>query len=86
MVDGAGDLGFFIPWSYWPVTLAAAGALAATGLAFYQPWLIALGVLAVIAAAVKALAEQTREATAASAAQLDLLVKAVDAVARLAGR
>jgi len=36
---------------------------------------------AVIAAAVKALAEQTREATAASAAQLDLLVKAVDAVA-----
>lgn len=37
---------------------------------------------AVIAAAVKALAEQTREATAASAAQLDLLVKAVDAVAR----
>lgn len=37
---------------------------------------------AVIAAAVKALAEQTREATAASAAQLDLLVKSVDAVAR----
>ena len=37
---------------------------------------------AVIAAAVKALAEQTRDATAASAAQLDLLVKAVDAVAR----
>jgi methyl-accepting chemotaxis protein len=37
---------------------------------------------AVIAAAVKTLAEQTREATAASAAQLDLLVKAVDAVAR----
>ena len=33
---------------------------------------------------VKALAEQTREATAASAAQLDLLVKAVDAVARRA--
>ncbi len=51
VVDGAGDLGFFSPWSYWPVTLAAAGALAATGLAFYQPWLIALGVLAVIAAA-----------------------------------
>lgn len=37
---------------------------------------------AVIAAAVKALAEQTREATAASVTQLDLLVKAVDAVAR----
>jgi len=37
---------------------------------------------AVIAAAVKTLAEQTREATAASAAQLDLLVKAVDALSR----
>ena len=35
-----------------------------------------------IAAAVKALAEQTREATAASAAQLDLLVKAVNALSR----
>ncbi|CAM5222280.1 Methyl-accepting chemotaxis protein OS=Bosea thiooxidans OX=53254 GN=ARD30_08485 PE=3 SV=1 [Bosea thiooxidans] len=37
---------------------------------------------AVIAAAVKTLAEQTREATAASATQLDLLVKAVDALSR----
>lgn len=37
---------------------------------------------AVIAAAVKTLAEQTREATAASASQLDLLVKAVDALSR----
>ena len=37
---------------------------------------------AVIAAAVKALAEQTREATAISATQLDLLVKAVDALSR----
>lgn len=37
---------------------------------------------AVIAAAVKALAEQTREATAASASQLDLLVKAVDMLSR----
>ncbi len=37
---------------------------------------------AVIAAAVKALAEQTREATAASAMQLDLLVKSVDGLAR----
>lgn len=37
---------------------------------------------AVIAAAVKALAEQTREATAASATQLDLLVKAVNTLAK----
>lgn len=37
---------------------------------------------AVIAAAVKTLAEQTREATAASATQLDLLVNAVNTLAR----
>lgn len=37
---------------------------------------------AVIAAAVKTLAEQTREATTASAGQLDLLVRAVDGLSR----
>ena len=41
--DGAGDLGFFSPGSFWPITLAAAAALTATGLAFFQPWLIAIG-------------------------------------------
>ncbi|NUS45915.1 MAG: cytochrome c oxidase subunit 4 [Mycobacteriaceae bacterium] len=48
--DGAGDLGFFSPGSIWPVTLAAAGTLTATGLAFFQPWLIALGVICVLGA------------------------------------
>jgi hypothetical protein len=51
IVDGAGDLGFFSPGSFWPITLAAAGSVTALGLAFFQMWLIALGVALVLAAA-----------------------------------
>ena len=49
--DGSGDLGFFSPGSYWPITLAAAAAFLATAFAFFQPWMIALGVVLVLAAA-----------------------------------
>lgn len=49
--DGAGDLGFFSPGSFWPIALAAAAALVATALAFFQPWLIGLGVICVLTAA-----------------------------------
>lgn len=48
IVEGAGDLGFFSPGSYWPVTLAAAAALAGAGLAYYYVWLIVIGVAAVM--------------------------------------
>ncbi|GGK66516.1 cytochrome c oxidase subunit 4 [Nocardia camponoti] len=51
IVDGAGDLGFFSPGSFWPITLAAAGSVTAIGLAFFELWLIALGVVLVIGAA-----------------------------------
>ncbi|MCA2210637.1 MULTISPECIES: cytochrome c oxidase subunit 4 [Nocardia] len=51
IVDGAGDLGFFSPGSFWPITLAAAGSVTALGLAFFQFWLIGLGVVMVLAAA-----------------------------------
>ncbi|MFD4432912.1 cytochrome c oxidase subunit 4 [Nocardia sp. NPDC058497] len=51
IVDGAGDLGFFSPGSFWPITLAAAGSVTALGLAFFQMWLIALGVVLVLTAA-----------------------------------
>ncbi|MFE6923879.1 cytochrome c oxidase subunit 4 [Nocardia sp. NPDC057663] len=51
IVDGAGDLGFFSPGSFWPITLAAAGSVTALGLAFFQMWLIALGVVLVLGAA-----------------------------------
>ncbi|MFE3545617.1 cytochrome c oxidase subunit 4 [Nocardia sp. NPDC059177] len=51
IVDGAGDLGFFSPGSFWPISLAAAGSVTALGLAFFQYWLIALGVALVLVAA-----------------------------------
>lgn len=51
IVDGAGDLGFFSPGSFWPITLAAAGAITALGLAFFQFWLIGLGVVCILIAA-----------------------------------
>lgn len=49
--DGAGELGFFSPGSFWPILLAAAAALAAVSLAYFQPWLIAVAVVCVLAAA-----------------------------------
>ncbi|MBY4129837.1 cytochrome c oxidase subunit 4 [Rhodococcus fascians] len=49
--DGAGDLGFFSPGSFWPIVLAGAASITALGFAFFQPWLIALGVVCVIASA-----------------------------------
>ena len=33
MADGAGELGFFSPWSWWPIVLAGSGALMFLGLA-----------------------------------------------------
>ncbi|TSE01178.1 cytochrome c oxidase subunit 4 [Skermania sp. ID1734] len=50
IIDGAGDLGFFSPGSYWPITLAAAAAFIATAIAFWEPWMIALGVAFVLLA------------------------------------
>lgn len=47
--DGAGDIGFFSPGSYWPVTLAASAALVGLSLAFFYVWaLVIAGVLLVI--------------------------------------
>lgn len=43
IADGAGDLGFFSPGSYWPVTLAASAALFAIATAFLLVWLMIIG-------------------------------------------
>jgi hypothetical protein len=48
--DGAGELGFFSPGSYWPIALAAAAALAGVALAFFQIWLLIMSGVAVIIA------------------------------------
>ena len=48
--DGAGDIGFFSPGSYWPLGVAAGVAMTGLGLAFYQWWLIvAAGISMIIA-------------------------------------
>lgn len=41
--DGAGDVGFFSPGSYWPFAMAGAGALAAIAIAFWLVWLLVIG-------------------------------------------
>ncbi|AYF75528.1 cytochrome c oxidase subunit 4 [Nocardia yunnanensis] len=51
IVDGAGDLGFFSPGSFWPILLAGAGSITALGFAFFQLWLIGIGVVCILAAA-----------------------------------
>ncbi|HEY5856518.1 MAG TPA: cytochrome c oxidase subunit 4 [Aldersonia sp.] len=48
IADGAGDLGFFSPFSFWPIALAASATLTATGLAYVEPWLVVLGVVCVL--------------------------------------
>jgi hypothetical protein len=45
IAEAAGDLGFFSPGSYWPIGLAGAATVVGTGLAFYQMWLVIIGVL-----------------------------------------
>ncbi|ACZ31033.1 hypothetical protein Xcel_2014 [Xylanimonas cellulosilytica DSM 15894] len=48
IADGAGDQGVFAPWSWWPLVIAAASALAFLGLAVGW-WVVYLGfVLGVI--------------------------------------
>lgn len=49
--DGAGEVGFFSPGSYWPFGVALAASIAGLGLAYWQMWLLAVGLVAVILAA-----------------------------------
>ncbi len=51
MAEGAGEIGFFSPGSYWPFGLALAAAIAGLGLVFVMWWLLALGLVLVIASA-----------------------------------
>jgi hypothetical protein len=43
VADGAGDMGFFSPASYWPFVVAAAAALLAIAVAFWEIWLVVIG-------------------------------------------
>jgi Cytochrome c oxidase subunit IV len=51
IVEGAGEIGFFSPGSYWPFGLALSATIAGLGLVFWMWWLIALGLTLVIIAA-----------------------------------
>jgi CDP-diglyceride synthetase len=50
MADGAGELGFFPPFSYWPFVLGLSAALMGLALAFWYAWLIILGGVALLVA------------------------------------
>jgi hypothetical protein len=49
--EGAGEVGFFSPGSYWPFGVAIAAAFAGLGLAFVQWWILAAGLIGVVFAA-----------------------------------
>ncbi|KKJ98922.1 cytochrome c oxidase subunit 4 [Micromonospora sp. HK10] len=51
IADGAGEIGFFSPGSYWPFGLALAASIAGLGLVYWQMWLLAAGLVAVVFAA-----------------------------------
>src|ERR1700730_15739862 len=51
IADGAGELGFCAPRSWWPVLSALAASAAAVGVALWLPWLIVTGVVFVLSAA-----------------------------------
>lgn len=48
--DGAGEVGFFSAGSYWPVAIAASAGITAIALAFWQIWLLVIGLVTILAA------------------------------------
>jgi hypothetical protein len=49
MTDGAGEVGFFSPGSYWPFGVGLAAVIAGIGIVYWQVWLLVAGLLAVLA-------------------------------------
>lgn len=45
IAEAAGDVGFFSPGSYWPITLASAATVVGIGLSLAQLWIVIIGVL-----------------------------------------
>ena len=48
IADGAGELGFFSPGSYWPFALAASAGLMGLALAFWYIWLVVIALVALL--------------------------------------
>lgn len=50
IADGAGEIGFFSPGSYWPFGIAALASVTGIGLVFEMWWLVGVGLIGVIVA------------------------------------
>jgi hypothetical protein len=48
--DGAGEMGFFSPGSYWPLGVALAASAVGVALAFGQWWMVAMGLVLLLGA------------------------------------
>lgn len=48
ITEGAGEIGFFSPGSYWPLGLALAASVTGLGVVFWMWWLIAVGIIALL--------------------------------------
>ena len=48
IAEGAGELGFFSPSSYWPFGLALSAAVTGLSLAYWYVWLLIIGVVALL--------------------------------------
>jgi hypothetical protein len=46
--DGAGEMGFFSPGSYWPIGMALGASVLGLALALDQWWLVAVGIALVL--------------------------------------
>jgi hypothetical protein len=49
IAEGAGELGFFSPGSYWPLGIGIFAAVTGVGLAFVQAWLAIVGGIGILA-------------------------------------
>jgi hypothetical protein len=48
IAEGAGELGFFSPGSYWPIAIAFGAMVTAIGMATVQYWLVGLGTILIL--------------------------------------
>ena len=48
IAEGAGELGFFSPGSYWPLGIALAATVTGVGLALYQLWVSLVGAILIL--------------------------------------
>lgn len=49
IADGAGELGFYPPHSWWPIMIALSASVTAVGGALWMPWLLVTGVVFIVA-------------------------------------